>query len=92
MMRGSDNDGQASNFSGTLIKNESRPDDGNFYYMKILNFTQHEQLKKNGRLAAHVLFSCYCFWMLAIICDEYFIASIQIFCQSITIRNFNFFA
>lgn len=78
-----------SNFSGTVVINESLPEeDGSSYYMRmpqaILNFTQHEQLKKNGRLVMHVVLSCYCFWMLAIICDEYFIASIHIFCQSIT--------
>lgn len=30
-----------------------------------------------------VLVSCYCFWMLAIICDEYFIGSIDMLCQSL---------
>lgn len=78
------NDDHESNFSDTGIINESLPeDDGRFYYMKIRNFTQHEQMKKNGRLVMHMVLSCYCFWMLAIICDEYFIASIQVFCQSI---------
>lgn len=37
---------------------------------------------KNGRIVLHVLASCYCFLMLAIICDEYFIGSIQVLCQS----------
>lgn len=83
-----------SNFSGTVVINESLPDDnGSFYYIgmpqAILYFTQHEQLKKNGRLVMHVVLSCYCFWMLAIICDEYFIASIHIFCQSITSKFLN---
>lgn len=38
---------------------------------------------KNGiRIAFRVLISCYCFWTLAVICDEYFIGSIEILCQS----------
>ena len=42
-----------------------------------------DAVKKNSsRIIAHVLVSCYCFWMLAIICDEYFIASIHVFCHS----------
>lgn len=35
---------------------------------------------------ARVLASCYCFWMLAIICDEYFIGSIDVICQSLLLR------
>lgn len=83
------NDDHESNFSGTVRVHESLPeDDVNFYYMRLLNFTQYEQVRKNGRLVMHVVLSCYCFWMLAIICDEYFIVSIHIFCQSITNTNF----
>ena len=41
-----------------------------------------DAVKKNSRIIAHVLVSCYCFWMLAIICDEYFMASIHVFCHS----------
>lgn len=40
------------------------------------------KLKKNGRIALQVFASCYCFLMLAVICDEYFIGSIEILCQS----------
>jgi hypothetical protein len=39
--------------------------------------------KKKIRIVLHVVLACYCFWMLAIICDEYFIASIHVFCQSL---------
>ena len=38
--------------------------------------------KNSSRIIAHVLVSCYCFWMLAIICDEYFMASIHVSCHS----------
>lgn len=40
--------------------------------------------KRNGWLTSsmHVLLSCYCFWMLALVCDEYFISSIDIICKS----------
>ncbi|XP_070508272.1 sodium/potassium/calcium exchanger 5-like [Chironomus tepperi] len=45
-------------------------------------------LKKNtSRIIAQVLVSCYCFWMLAIICDEYFMASIHVFCHKLNIRH-----
>lgn len=81
-------DDHESNYSSMVIINESVPEDDGIYYMWIRNFTQHEQLRKNGRIVMHVVLSCYCFWMLAIICDEYFIVSIQIFCQSIKDRNF----
>lgn len=37
---------------------------------------------RNIRIIGHVLVACYCFWMLAIICDEYFLASIHVFCDS----------
>lgn len=37
---------------------------------------------KSARMALHGLIACYIFWMLAIICDEYFVPSIEILCQS----------
>lgn len=37
---------------------------------------------KTVRLALLSLIACYIFWMLAIICDEFFVPSIQILCQS----------
>lgn len=37
---------------------------------------------KNVKIVFNVLASGYCFLMLAIICDEYFIGSIEILCQS----------
>ncbi|CAO1408469.1 unnamed protein product [Diamesa hyperborea] len=35
----------------------------------------------------HVLLSCYCFWMLALVCDEYFISSIDIICKKFKIKQ-----
>lgn len=69
------------------MKNESRLPEEKYYmrgHRAFLNFTQNEEcaMKKNARIILHVVLACYCFWMLAIICDEYFIASIHIFCQS----------
>jgi hypothetical protein len=46
--------------------------------------------RKTFRIVTHVLVSCYCFWMLAIICDEYFIGSIEILCQSSFKTSFAF--
>jgi hypothetical protein len=47
----------------------------------ILNVTVVE-FKQYDRIFVHVVLSLYCFWMLAILCEEYFIASIHIFCNS----------
>jgi hypothetical protein len=42
-------------------------------------FTRAE--RKSGWIVLHVLLSFYCFWLLAIVCDEYFISSIEILCN-----------
>lgn len=72
------------------------PEEKDFNYIMrgqqqaFLNLTHDEfnqqkqnmiQNEKKIRIVIHVVLACYCFWMLAIICDEYFIASIHIFCQ-----------
>lgn len=43
-------------------------------------------IRKAFRVVANVAFSCYCFLMLAILCDEYFIGSIEILCKSLSIQ------
>lgn len=45
------------------------------------------KLKKNGWIVLHVLASCYCFLMLAVVCDEYFIGSIEVLCQSMLLHQ-----
>lgn len=39
-------------------------------------------VRKAFRVVGNVVVSCYCFLMLAILCDEYFIGSIEILCKS----------
>lgn len=41
------------------------------------------EMNKNGLFLIHTILACYCFWMLAIILDEYFLVSIEIICQSL---------
>jgi len=71
------------------VKSNPVPEESNCTRPSILSFTPDGFTvrtggadRKTGRIVLHVLLSCYCFWLLAIICDEYFIASIEIFCQS----------
>lgn len=41
-----------------------------------------DDIKEDGRFIFHAIASCYCFLMLAIMCEEYFLGSIEIICQS----------
>ena len=34
------------------------------------------------RIVLQSFLECYIFWMIAVVCDEYFIGSIEILCQS----------
>lgn len=38
--------------------------------------------RKHGWIAVHILIACYCFWLLAIVCDDYFVPAIGIMCFS----------
>lgn len=75
--------------SSDVVINDSNAEDLDDNTRSTIENTLHEGfaranmgLEKNGRIALHVLASCYCFLMLAVICDEYFIGSIEIMCQS----------
>lgn len=48
-------------------------------------FTRHD--RKHGWITVHLLIACYCFWLLAIVCDDYFVPAIESMCKSINIRN-----
>lgn len=66
-----------ASIDASLLKNCTRaaileiPSDG---------LTRNE--RQHGWIAVHVLLACYCFWLLARVCDEYFIASIELMCCS----------
>ncbi|CAH1717086.1 unnamed protein product [Chironomus riparius] len=74
----------------------ARPEELNYYgsqavlelaiYESVQNGTNAVK-KSSSRIIAHILVSCYCFWMLAIICDEYFMASIHVFCHKLKIKH-----
>lgn len=38
--------------------------------------------RRHGWIALHILIACYCFWLLAIVCDDYFVPAIGIMCFS----------
>lgn len=37
--------------------------------------------RKQGWIIIHIALACYCFWFLAIICDDYFVPAIQSICS-----------
>lgn len=43
-------------------------------------FTREQ--RRHGWIAVHVLIACYCFWLLAIVCDDYFVPAIESMCKS----------
>lgn len=38
--------------------------------------------RRHGWIALHILIACYCFWLLAIVCDDYFVPAIGVMCFS----------
>lgn len=48
-------------------------------------FTRQD--RKHGWITVHLLIACYCFWLLAIVCDDYFVPAIELMCKSMSIRN-----
>lgn len=38
--------------------------------------------RRNGWLTVHIVLTLYCFWFLAIICDDYFVPAIESLCSS----------
>ncbi|XP_055388382.1 sodium/potassium/calcium exchanger 3-like [Condylostylus longicornis] len=39
--------------------------------------------RKNGWIILHILLACYCFWLLAVVCDDYFVPAIDLMCSSV---------
>lgn len=42
-------------------------------------FTREQ--RQSGWIVIHVLLACYCFWLLATICDDYFVPAIETICS-----------
>lgn len=42
----------------------------------------NRQQRRNGWIALHVLIACYAFWLIAIVCDDYFVPVIDSLCES----------
>lgn len=69
------------------MKSDSKAEDSDDNARPAIHEIPHDGItrgdrKKTGRIVMHVVVSCYCFLMLAVICDEYFFGSIEILCQS----------
>lgn len=43
-------------------------------------FTRQE--RQRGWIVLHVVTACYCFWLLAIVCDDYFVPAMDVMCAS----------
>lgn len=43
--------------------------------------------RQHGWIFLHCIMACYCFWLLAIICDEYFVPSIGLLCIKLNMKE-----
>lgn len=59
-----------------------RPADFNLPAERVKRVVSWFQFSYHGRISLQIIASCYCFLMLAIICDEYFIGCVEVLCQS----------
>lgn len=37
--------------------------------------------RQHGWILVHLVLACYCFWLLAVVCDDYFVPAIDIICS-----------
>uniref|UniRef100_A0A0K8UR66 Putative sodium/potassium/calcium exchanger CG1090 n=1 Tax=Bactrocera latifrons TaxID=174628 RepID=A0A0K8UR66_BACLA len=42
--------------------------------------------RQHGWITVHILLALYCFWLLAVICDDYFLPAIELICQALQMR------
>ncbi|XP_028900222.2 sodium/potassium/calcium exchanger 4-like [Zeugodacus cucurbitae] len=42
--------------------------------------------RQHGWITLHILLALYCFWLLAVICDDYFLPAIELICQALQMR------
>ncbi|XP_055698635.1 sodium/potassium/calcium exchanger 3-like isoform X2 [Phlebotomus papatasi] len=43
--------------------------------------------RQSGWIAIHVILVCYLFWLLAVVCDEYFVPAIESMCDSLKMKK-----
>lgn len=43
--------------------------------------------RKHGWIVLHVALACYCFWLLAIVCDDYFVPTMESMCLSLKMKE-----
>ncbi|XP_058055623.1 sodium/potassium/calcium exchanger 3-like isoform X2 [Anopheles bellator] len=48
-------------------------------------FTRED--RRHGWIAVHVVVACYCFWLLAIVCDDYFVPAIELMCKKLQVKE-----
>lgn len=67
------------------IERTSNSTSGNCTRAAILEFPfdgfTREQ-RQTGWVVLHVVIACYCFWLLAIVCDDYFVDAVKGMCSS----------
>lgn len=47
----------------------------------------NREQRKNGVILIHIIIACYCFWMLAAICDDYFVPAIEKMCFTFNMQE-----
>ncbi|XP_049538683.1 sodium/potassium/calcium exchanger 3-like isoform X1 [Anopheles darlingi] len=48
-------------------------------------FTRED--RRHGWILVHVVVACYCFWLLAIVCDDYFVPAIELMCKKLQVKE-----
>ncbi|XP_058461269.1 sodium/potassium/calcium exchanger 3-like [Malaya genurostris] len=48
-------------------------------------FTRED--RRHGWIVIHLLIACYCFWLLATVCDDYFVPAIESMCKKLRVKE-----
>ncbi|XP_055536308.1 sodium/potassium/calcium exchanger 3-like [Wyeomyia smithii] len=48
-------------------------------------FTRED--RRHGWILVHLLIACYCFWLLAIVCDDYFVPAIELMGKKLQVKE-----
>ncbi|XP_061515793.1 sodium/potassium/calcium exchanger 3 isoform X3 [Anopheles gambiae] len=48
-------------------------------------FTRED--RRHGWILVHIVIACYCFWLLAIVCDDYFVPAIELMCKKLQVKE-----
>lgn len=71
----------------TTVTSKSQKQLKNCTRAAILEFPSdgfNRNQRRHGWIALHILIACYCFWLLAIVCDDYFVPAIGVMCFSMS--------